>query len=79
MLYQLSYSRLISSKETRILILYSIEFTVFFRFKWGEQDSNLRRHSPADLQSAPVGRFGISPFKQSFTPKTHIYKSFKSR
>ncbi len=28
---------------------------------WGEQDSNLRRHTPADLQSAPVGRFGISP------------------
>ena len=28
---------------------------------WGEQDSNLRRRTPADLQSAPVGRFGISP------------------
>ncbi len=28
---------------------------------WGEQDSNLRRHKSADLQSAPVGRFGISP------------------
>jgi hypothetical protein len=28
---------------------------------WGEQDSNLRRHMPADLQSAPVDRFGISP------------------
>ena len=39
---------------------------------WGEQDSNLRRRTPADLQSAPVGRFGISPNKQSLTPKTHI-------
>ena len=29
--------------------------------KWGEQDSNLRRHKSTDLQSAPVGRFGIPP------------------
>ena len=29
--------------------------------KWGEQDSNLRRRTPADLQSAPFGHFGISP------------------
>ena len=29
--------------------------------RWGEQDSNLRRRTPADLQSAPVGHFGISP------------------
>ncbi len=28
---------------------------------WGEQDSNLRRRTSADLQSAPVGHFGISP------------------
>ncbi len=28
---------------------------------WGKQDSNLRSHKTADLQSAPVGRFGISP------------------
>ena len=33
---------------------------------WGEQDSNLRRRKPADLQSAPVGHFGISPFLQFF-------------
>ena len=31
------------------------------RTMWGEQDSNLRRHKSADLQSAPVGRFGIPP------------------
>ena len=30
-------------------------------FWWGEQDSNLRRHEPPDLQSGPVGHFGISP------------------
>src|SRR6056297_19414 len=29
--------------------------------QWGGQDSNLRRRMPADLQSAPVGRFGTSP------------------
>ncbi len=28
---------------------------------WGEQDSNLRRRKSAELQSAPVGHFGISP------------------
>ncbi len=36
------------------------KFVIFF-LSWGEQDSNLRRHEPADLQSAPVGHFGISP------------------
>ena len=30
-------------------------------FWWRGEDSNLRRHKPADLQSAPVGRFGTSP------------------
>ena len=28
---------------------------------WGEEDSNLRRRAPADLQSAPFDRSGISP------------------
>lgn len=28
---------------------------------WGVKDSNLRRHSPTDLQSVPIGRSGISP------------------
>src|ERR1035437_9105717 len=79
MLYQLSYSRLISSKEIRELLLHIFAFTLSIRLKWGEQDSNLRRHSPADLQSAPVGHFGISPLKQSLALKTHSYKSFKSR
>ena len=30
-------------------------------FQWGEKDSNLRSRATADLQSAPVGHFGISP------------------
>ena len=29
---------------------------------WGEQDSNLRSLTTTDLQSAPVGHFGIPPF-----------------
>lgn len=36
-----------------------------FRFSflmWAELDSNQRRREPADLQSAPVDRFGIDPF-----------------
>ena len=34
---------------------------VFSNGLWGEQDSNLRRCTPADLQSALVGRLSISP------------------
>ncbi len=33
--------------------------------QWGEQDSNLRRHKPTDLQSAPVGHFGIPPMSKN--------------
>lgn len=29
--------------------------------EWGEEDSNLRRRTPTDLQSAPFGHSGISP------------------
>ncbi len=28
---------------------------------WGVKDSNLRRHSPTDLQSVPIGHSGNSP------------------
>ena len=31
--------------------------------QWGEEDSNLRRHEPTDLQSVPFDRFGIPPGK----------------
>ncbi len=30
---------------------------------WGEQDSNLRSRMTTELQSVPVGHFGISPNK----------------
>lgn len=39
-------------------------FSYWLQNSWGEQDSNLRRHKSAELQSAPVGRFGISPSAQ---------------
>ena len=29
--------------------------------RWGEEDSNLRRRTPADLQSAPIDHSGIPP------------------
>src|SRR5262249_21756602 len=35
---------------------------------WRGEDSNLRRRLPADLQSAPFGRSGTSPFVPSPTP-----------
>jgi hypothetical protein len=34
---------------------------------WGEQDSNLRRRPPPDLQSGPFGRSGIPPRTQDYT------------
>ena len=33
------------------------------KYWWREVDSNHRRHEPADLQSAPVGRLGIPPHR----------------
>ncbi len=36
--------------------------SIFFWFLWEEQDSNLRRRKSAELQSAPVGHFGIFPY-----------------
>jgi hypothetical protein len=32
---------------------------------WGEEDSNLRSRKTTDLQSAPFGRSGISPYNGS--------------
>ena len=32
-----------------------------YKNTWGEKDSNLRRHKSTDLQSVPVGHFGIPP------------------
>ena len=44
------------------LMLWPAELLPQIVVKWGEQDSNLRSRKTTDLQSAPVGRFGISPF-----------------
>ena len=42
-------------------------------------DSNHRRHSPADLQSAPFGRSGISPsFVLSVQRSTEIVRKSSS-
>src|SRR5206468_11268664 len=38
-------------------------FSSFCRGEWRGEDSNLRRHSPADLQSAPFGHSGTSPHR----------------
>jgi hypothetical protein len=46
---QLSYSRVYASQHSSVSGL------------WREEDSNLRRRTPADLQSAPFGHSGISP------------------
>ena len=40
------------------LVIYNFQFN-----KWGEQDSNLRRRTSSELQSDPVGHFGISPIQ----------------
>ena len=38
-------------------------------------DSNHRRHSPADLQSAPFGRSGISPCFRISNARSHLSES----
>ena len=47
-LYHLSYSRASCPSSSSVV-------------EWRGEDSNLRRHSPADLQSAPFGHSGTSP------------------
>ena len=69
MLYQLSYSRMIKEREGFVPThCGSSAYTWLRGHWWGEQDSNLRRRKPADLQSAPVGRLGISPFIENTEP-----------
>jgi hypothetical protein len=58
MLYQLSYSRL----EPVAAPVAGFRKNGSVTEWWGEQDSNLRSCEAADLQSAPVGRLGISPW-----------------
>ena len=66
-LYQLSYSRLFFIyKNCHLQCIEDDNFNL-----WGEKDSNLRSHKTTDLQSVPVGRFGISPtVKISFKEAT---------
>ncbi len=63
-LYQLSYSRLSNSR----IYIHNFKCRIFnLELKlWGEQDSNLRSHKTTDLQSVPVGRFGIPPTNQYY-------------
>ena len=42
---------------------------------WGEEDSNLRRHEPTDLQSAPFGRLGISPEFRGVPPDVYTSRT----
>ena len=69
--------RLVKERETRFeLATFSLEgwrstnwatpaiLLKYVNQVWGEQDSNLWRWKPADLQSALVGRLSISPKNQ---------------
>ena len=48
----------------------------FVRIRWwGEEDSNLRRHEPTDLQSAPFGRLGISPEFRGVPPDVYTSRT----
>jgi hypothetical protein len=78
MLYQLSYSR----KNGPVWCSGSPgSVSMISAPRWGEQDSNLRSRMTADLQSAPVGHLGISPWKGSRSqwrdsnPRPADYKS----
>ena len=51
-------------------------------FVWGSKDSNLGSHKTTDLQSVPVGRFGIPPSKSLRTnekPPDVIQEAFLKR
>ena len=58
---------------------WSIEsFTQSLNVLWGEQDSNLRRLTPTDLQSAPVGHFGIPPTHKTLSQKNKLIADSES-
>ncbi len=59
MLYQLSYTR--NSQTPPVPA-------------WWGKDSNLRRHQPADLQSAPFGRSGTPPLPAFLTPNDRMMR-----
>src|SRR5678809_1347022 len=60
-LYQLSYSRILQQPKLRYRVPELPTKNPSLSITWWGKDSNLRRHKPADLQSAPVGRLGTPP------------------
>ena len=63
MLYQLSYSRRWPHAATPRV--------AFDEVWWREEDLNLRRLTPADLQSAPFNHSGIPPYKHGCKRTNH--------
>ena len=64
MLYQLSYFRkntVVGVTRSRIRRPDAPDFCIPNGFQWEVMDSNHRRRTPADLQSAPFGHSGICP------------------
>ena len=57
-----AYTRLLGY----FLALQNYKINLFLCKSWGKQDSNLWRHKSTDLQSVPVGRFGIPPTASKF-------------
>ena len=79
-LYQLSYTRLLLNPNIQISNPKLLEFgycDLTFSQSWGEQDSNLRSHKTTDLQSVPVGRFGIPPVIPVFQKNASKSPSFR--
>jgi len=59
------------------LKLYQLSYSRFILL-WGEQDSNLRRYAPTDLQSVLVSHLSISPYSSRWrdsNPRPADYKS----
>ncbi len=50
-----------------VILIHPRRTPIRFSTWWREVDSNHRRHEPADLQSAPVGRLGIPPRSRLFS------------
>ncbi len=64
MLYQLSYFRkntVVGVTRSRIRRPDAPDFCIPNGFQWEVMDSNHRRRTPADLQSAPFGHSGNFP------------------
>ena len=61
MLYQLSYFRKNKPHQGSLSMSSSDACNPDRFIKWEEMDSNHRRRTPADLQSAPFGHSGIFP------------------